>query len=206
MKEIDPILTSRNNAFENWINAPQPMVTFIKTFNVKNLVKITKSSDLKFNMLLCFCIGKAASKVREFFLLPVDKKLYKFEKLAINVIVKTKDNTIHSCDIPFNNDLKIFNEDYLNMTKKVFDSNTDNNLEDYMVIGTSNIKNIYIDGAINVYSGIFNNPYLVWGKYKRKKNKIKLPISFQFHHSQMDGREAGDFLNNLKKEIKQLKV
>ena len=54
-------------------------------------------------------------------------------------------------------------------------------------------------------SGIFNNPFIIWGKYRKKLFKFFLSISFQFHHTQMDGAHAGKFLGNLQKEIDGLK-
>lgn len=75
-----------------------------------------------------------------------------------------------------------------------------------MVIGTSAITNAEIDGAVGMNSGIFNNPFVIWGKYKRKIFKYTLTISFQFHHTQMDGAHAGRFLENLQNEIDNLRV
>ena len=75
-----------------------------------------------------------------------------------------------------------------------------------MVIGTSAITNIEIDGAVGMNSGIFNNPFMIWGRYKRKLFKTALTVSFQFHHAQMDGAHAGCFLENLQKEIHHLKA
>ena len=40
-------------------------------------------------------------------------------------------------------------------------------LTDRMVIGTSAIVNTELDGAVGMNSGIFNNPFLIWGKYRR---------------------------------------
>ena len=55
-------------------------------------------------------------------------------------------------------------------------------------------------------SGIFNNPFLIWGRYRKKRLRYELPISFQFHHTQMDGAHAGRFLANLQEEIKRLTI
>ena len=54
-------------------------------------------------------------------------------------------------------------------------------------------------------SGIFNNPFIIWGRYKKKWFRYYLPLSFQFHHTQMDGAHAGVFLKNLQNEINLLK-
>ena len=44
----------------------------------------------------------------------------------------------------------------------------------------------------------------MWGKYRKHWFKTTLPISFQFHHTQMDGAHAGTFLANLQNEINRL--
>ena len=48
MREIDPMETSRAYAFEMWMNAPMPMVTFFRTLDVSALVKAGKKRGLKF--------------------------------------------------------------------------------------------------------------------------------------------------------------
>ncbi len=78
MKEINPKDTTRAAAFELWMKAPNPMVTFFKTFDVMPIIKKSKQEGLKFNMLLDWCIGKAANTVKEFYLLPIGDKLYQF--------------------------------------------------------------------------------------------------------------------------------
>ena len=52
-QEINPKETSRAYAFEMWMKAPMPMVTFFKTLDVTRLVKVSKQTGLKFNMLMC---------------------------------------------------------------------------------------------------------------------------------------------------------
>ena len=76
--------------------------------------------------------------------------------------------------------------------------------DDSMVIGTSAIVATESDGAVGMNSGIFNNPFIIWGKYRKRSFRYELPISFQFHHTQMDGAHAGQFLENLQNEIKRL--
>ena len=61
MKEVNPQETTRAYAFEMWLKAPNPMVTFIKTLDITRLVKISRRRRLKFNMLLNWCIGKSAA-------------------------------------------------------------------------------------------------------------------------------------------------
>ncbi len=201
-REINFKDTTRASAYELWMKAPNPMVTFFKTLDVTNLVKMSKKKKHKFNMLLDFCVGKAASSVKEFYILPVGEKLMQYDTLAVNTIVKNKDGEVSSCDILFTDDLNAFNCDYLKYTAEVSQSCTDRDLSaDSMVIGTSAIVDTEIDGAVGMNSGIFNNPFIIWGRYRKKLFRYYLPISFQFHHTQMDGAHAGEFLENLQREI-----
>lgn len=206
VKEIDPKQTTRAAAFDLWMTAPNPMVTFFKTIDVSRLVKLSKKHNLKFNMLLDYCIGKAAAVIKEFYILPVGNKLMQYDTLAVNTIVKNKDGEVSSCDILFDNDLAKFNQDYLKYTAQVAETCENRDLTDSMVIGTSAIINVEIDGAVGMNSGIFNNPFIIWGRYKKSGFKYMLALSFQFHHTQMDGAHAGTFLANLQKEIDSLKV
>ena len=202
MREINPKETTRAYAFEMWMQAPNPMVTFFKTFDVSRLVKISRRRGLKFNMLMCYCIGRAAVQVKEFYLLPVGDKLMQFDAIAVNTIVANREGEVSSCDLPFSDDLTQFGSDYLRLTKQVADSCTDHDLSaGSMVIGTSALAQYEIDGAVGMYSGIFCNPFMIWGRYKRSLFKTTLTVSFQFHHTQMDGAHAAKFLDLLQKEI-----
>jgi chloramphenicol O-acetyltransferase type A len=205
-REIDPKDTTRAFAYECWMKAPNPMVTFFKTLDVTNLVRLSRKKDLKFNMLLDYCIGRAAAGVKEFYILPVGDKLMQYDSLAVNTIVKNKTGEVSSCDILYNANLEKFNEEYLKYTALVSETAEDRDLsESCMVIGTSAILDTEIDGAVGMNSGIFNNPFIIWGKYRRKGFRYCLPVSFQFHHTQMDGAHAGRFLENLQNEINRLK-
>ena len=205
-KEVNPKETSRAEAFEMWMKAPNPMVTFFKTVDVTNLVRVSKKRKMKFHMLLDWCIGKAAAQVKEFYLLPVGDKLIQYDTIAVNTIVKNHTGEVSSCDILFSEDLEAFNRDYLFYTAQVAGTCQDRDLsENCMVIGTSAIIDTEIDGAVGMNSGIFNNPFMIWGRYRKRFFRYELPISFQFHHTQMDGAHAGRFLANLQREINALR-
>ena len=188
-----------------------PMVTLVKTLDVSRLVKVSKKSGVKFNVLMCWCIGRAASQVEEFYTLPVGGKLYHYDKLAINVIVENSKGGISSCDIPFSDDLQQFNRDYLMQTEQVAnecksscfasDQRSSAFLDDHMVIGTSAMIQTELDCIVNQYTDLFCNPMVMWGKYRKGMFKTTLPVSFQFHHVQMDGGHAARFLDILQKEI-----
>lgn len=204
-REVDPKDTPRTSAYELWMKAPNPMVTFFKTLDVTNLIRLSRKRGMKFNMLMDYCIGRAAADVKEFYLLPVGEKLVQYDSIAVNTIVKNKNGEVSSCDILYTGDLERFHHDYLNNTAQVAETCRDKDLsEESMVIGTSAITDTELDGVVGMNSGIFNNPFLFWGKYRKRWLRYELPVSFQFHHTQMDGAHAGRFLQNLQNEINRM--
>ena len=168
MREVNPKDTNRAKAFELWMRSPMPMVTMTKTFDITHLRRVARRKGLKLNMLMCYAIGRAASEFGEFYLLPVGDKLMQFDHLAINTIVMTKSGDIATCDLPYTEDLHTFAEEYQRLTTAVAASNEDFNLgDDYMVIGTSALTKCELDSVVNLYAGFYNNPFVVWGKYRK---------------------------------------
>ena len=217
-REIDPQESNRAEAFSMWMSSPMPMVTFlrpvgskrpeverVKTLDVTRLVKVSKKSGVKFNVLICWCVGKAASQVEEFYTLPVEGKLYRYDKLAVNVIVENSKGGISSCDIPFTDDLQQFNRNYLSLTAQAANECKSSFLDEHMVIGTSAMIQTELDCIVNQYTDLFCNPMVMWGKYRKGMFKTTLPVSFQFHHVQMDGGHAAKFLQRLQNAINKLK-
>jgi len=200
--EIKPQESNRTEAFRLWMSSPMPMVTLVKTLDVSRLVKAGKKSGIKFTTLMCWYIGKAASQIEEFYILPENGKLFRYDKLAVNVIVENCKGGINSCDIPFTEDLQQFNRDYLKLTTTVSNECKSTFLEDHMVIGTSAMIQTELDCIVNQYTDRFCNPMVMWGCYHKGWLKTTLPISFQFHHVQMDGGHAARFLQLLQDEIK----
>ena len=203
--EVNPQETKRAQAFELWMSSPMPMVTLVKTLDVSRLLKLSRKSGVRFNTLMCWCICKVASGIEEFYLLPEQGKLYRYDRLAINVIVNNNNGGISSCDIPFSDDLQQFNRDYMELTTKAATECTSSFLEDYMIVGTSVMVQTELDCIVNQYTEKFLNPLVMWGKYRKSWFKTLLPVSFQFHHVQMDGGDAARFLEQLQKTISALR-
>ena len=187
-----------------WMSSPMPMVTVVKTMDVSRLVKISKKTGIRFTTLICWCIGKAASEIEEFYVLPVEGKLFRYDRIAINVIVQNVKGGISLCDVPFSEDLEQFNASYLELTSQAANACCNTELEDYMIVGTSALPQTEVDCIVNQYSGRYNNPFLAWGRYRKGLFKTTLPVSFQFHHVQMDGDHVCRFLNNLQETMDKL--
>ena len=204
-QEITPQQSDRAEAFGLWMSSPMPMVTLVKTMDVTRAIKYGKRNNLGVNSIMCWCIGKAASKIKEFFILPEQGKLYSYSSLGINVIVKNADGGLSSCDIPYNENIKEFTENYLRLTQQATTENKNVVLKDSMIIGTSAMIQTGLDCIVNQYTDKFCNPMVMWGKIRKGWIRRSLPISFQFHHVQMDGTQGALFLEYLQETIKSLK-
>ena len=206
MKQVvNPQDTSRAKAFELWMSSPMPMVTLTKTLDVTRIYRMSRQRSLKFNMLLCWCIGKAASRIEEFYMLPQGGKLYRYDRMAINVIVDNSNGGISSCDIPYTDNLQQFCHDYQQLTASAATESQSTFLDDHMVVGTSAMIQTELDSIVNQYTDLFCNPMVMWGRHRKRWLKVTLPVSFQFHHAQMDGGHAARFLQALQLAIKALR-
>lgn len=47
---------------------------------------------------------------------------------------------------------------------------------------------------------------LAWGRYRRHWFKTTLTVSLQFHHAQLDGRQAALFLERLQKIVETIRL
>ncbi|MGI5933783.1 MAG: CatA-like O-acetyltransferase, family 2 [Lawsonibacter sp.] len=205
VREIAPERSRRAASFALWNQAPMPMVTLMKTLDVTRLVQFSRRRGYKFNMLLCWCVGQAAARMEDFYLLPVGDRLMEYDRLAVNTVVVTRDGDIQTCDLPLSSDLEQFSQNYLELTGQVSRTGQPHDLSgEAMVIGTSALAGYDIDGAVNLYAGCYNNPFLIWGRYRRHWLRTLLPVSFQFHHAQLDGVPAAQFLEYLQEEIRSL--
>ena len=203
-QEINPKDTNRAIAFELWTKSPMPMVTFTKTFDVTRLCKVSRRRGMKFNMLLCWCIGRAASTIEEFYMLPQQGKLYIYDRMAINMIVENIKGGLSFCDVPVSDDLEEFNAHYLHLTETVGQTCQDILGDEAVIVGVSAVTGTELAAIVTQYSGIYNNPFLAWSRYRRRWFKTTLTVSLQFHHAQMDGRQAARFLEDLQAEIHHL--
>lgn len=203
-REVAPQETTRAEAFSLWMTSPMPMVTLTKTFNVTKLLRASKRRGIKFNALLCWCIGKAASHIKEFYILPEKDKLFEYDSIAINVIVNNSKGGINSCDIAYSDDIELFAREYNQLTAQAATRCESSFIEDSMIVGTSAMIATELDCIVNQYTDKFCNPMLMWGKYRRRCFSTTLPISFQFHHVQMDGGHAASFLAQLQQVMNEL--
>lgn len=212
LKKIDPAQTSRKVAFEKFQHQGMPMLSLTKTFDVSNIIRLSKKTKHKFNIIINYLIAKAGSQIENFYF-KIDafkNELYKGDKIIIDFVTKRKDENIAFCELVFNNDFNKFEKDYLTTQKYCYENNCDYYVTEKEkvggIIGTSTVPWTDLDCVVNQYVLDFPNPFLVIMKYQKKFFKYSLKISFHFHHLQMDGEHVCKFLELLQQEIKNFKI
>lgn len=204
-KEIDPKEAGREAAMR-WMRSPMPMVTVLKTLDVTKLRRVCRRKKLRFNAALCYCIGKAAAADPRFTVVPVGEKLVKYDGVAVDIVGQDKKGDPCTFSVAYREDFADFYADYLASAEKILATGEPIDLSDeYAIIGCSALPAFDLDGIINQYSGIYKNPFLGWGGYRKKFFRVKQPISFQFHHTQMDGLAAAQFLARLQTALNEFR-
>ena len=131
-------------------------------------------------------------------------RLYRFDRLAINVIVHQAKGGICNCDVPYSDDLQQFSRDYDRITQQASEACQDIVDSEANIVGTSAVVETELEYMVNQYTGIYTNPFLAWSRYRRHWFRTTLSISMQFHHAQMDGSHAARFLQLLQQTINHL--
>ena len=200
MKELQPESTSRALAYSMFIDAPQPTVTMFKTLDITRLYRFAKRGE-RLNAMLCYTAGLAALEIPEFKLRVKDKRLFALdEPFLIGYVTPNKEGGIGVCDVPLCATYKEFRLAYERLGKELFESCQTMNGES-VLLGTSAVVTTELDGIVNMYSEAFCNPFLAWGRYKKRFLHTELKVSFQFHHVQMDGGQAAAFLESWQQKI-----
>ena len=81
----------RRELFEFFSGMSNPFYSVTFRLDVTRLVRLSRRGDLKFNMLLCWCAGRTASRVEEFYTLPVGDRLIRYDALAVDTVVALRD-------------------------------------------------------------------------------------------------------------------
>ena len=61
-KEVNPKDTDRAAAYALWMKAPNPMVTFFKTFDVTNLIKVSRKTEIQYAARLLYRQSRRGDK------------------------------------------------------------------------------------------------------------------------------------------------
>ena len=202
--EIDPMETSRRSQFECFRNCACPTIVATKIYDVTPLLRYGRKHNMKFNMLLCWLMGKVASKIDVLYTIYEPYRLYKYDKICVNIVVPSSNDCVNLCDVPYNDSLEQFAADYDRITYQSIHEQRDILLDDYARLGTSAVIQTELASVTGGYNDKYTNPFLSWARYHKGWLKTTLPITLRANHIQMDGGHCARYLEMLQEEIKNI--
>ena len=84
-------------------------------------------------------------------MLPQNGKLYKYDRMAINMIVDNIKGGLSFCDVAVSDDLEQFNANYLHLTETIRRTCQDILDDGAVIVGTSAVTGTELDCIINQY-------------------------------------------------------
>ena len=203
-KVITPAEAGRELEYGYWINNRMPMVHITVTFDVTRLVRRhRRDKRMKMNILMCYCIVKAAQQVKEMHTQVSGKEMIWSDKINVQTILKDKNGQLRFADLPCTDTLEVFADNYYRISKEVWDTCEHHLDPEGHFVGTSCASTtLPLDSIQNQCNEDFMIPFLMWGAYRKCFPwRYKLPISLQFHHVQMNGSEAVRFMELIQEEM-----
>lgn len=206
-KTITPAEAGRELEYQYWIGNRMPMFHLTTTLDITRMVKLCRRNKrMKMNMLMCYCICKAAQQVKEFHTLISGKDIIWSDRINVQTILKDKNGQLRFVDLPMTKTLDEFVENYYRIGTEVYEKCEHHLDTEALFVGTSCLStSLPLDAVANQCNESFMNPFLMWGAYKKVFPwRYKLSISMQIHHVQMNGAEACRYLEILQREINNL--
>lgn len=200
-----PIGTPRQSSYEDFKHCACPTIMLSKVFDITRVVRMARRHGLKLNMLLCWIIGKAASEIREFYVLYEQHMLHEYDSLSLNIVVDAGD-AIFLCDVPYSPSLKQFAEDYDRICAQTISERHNILFDNHARVGTSTLVQTELSFFTGGYNEKYTNPFITWGRYHKGWFRSTLPVTLRVNHIQMDGGQCARFLAGMERIIEDIQI
>ena len=100
---------------------------------------------------LASIMGALFIEIEEFYMLPQNGRLYKYDRMAINVIVDNIKGGLSFCDVAVSDDMETFNAHYLHLTETIRQTCQDILDDGAVIVGTSAVTGTELDSIVNQY-------------------------------------------------------
>lgn len=204
-KKVDLNQYNRREIYKRFLHQTNNSVCVSGEFDITRIYKYHKKG-YKLNCLMLFCVQQASDKIKEFHYSIKNDELYYCDEVYTTAVVKGKDDLLYFVSYPFNQDYLSFEKQYIKLNKNSYNNCEHHNLDEGAMISTSTVLGFPFTSISLGIPSDFNSPFLMWGQYKKKAFKVKLNISFRFHHSLFDGEQVAKFFTNLQKEFNNFKI
>ena len=127
--------------------------------------------------------------------------MYYYKNVKVNAVVNGKDGQLYYADYRYFDNFREFELEYLRANDFCTNNCTHLQEDTGALISTSAIIDYPFTSLSLGVSKTFWDNFMLWGKFVKKFNKVKLNISLRFHHAIIDGQRAAKFFNELQNQI-----
>lgn len=173
--------------------------------DVTGLIQTSRRKNLEPDMLMAYCIGRAASTVEGFCQLPAADGLAQNRPVAVGISVENADGGTNFCDILYEADLDRFCIGYRWHRKQAVLSCRDRDLSaNCVVIRTAAYPGVWDISDKGLGLGCKEGPSVCWGKYLRRRwdrvTQYFLKAYFKYNCALVNDTQTDAFLLALRYE------
>jgi len=201
-KEIDLNNWNRKSQFDFFKDYDIPFFNITANVDVTNLYQFCKNKNLPFFLSSLFFLTKAINEIEEFRYRIKGDGVICYDKIDAGSTILMDDNTFGFCYFEYIDDLQQFidagNKEIEILKKK---KGLDPKLSDDNLIHCSSVPWISFTGIQHARKFRTGDsiPKLVFGKYFKDGDRLKMPLSVEAHHALLDGYHVSELLKKYQK-------
>lgn len=197
MKELDIENWNRKEIFQFFKQFTDAYFSVIVHVDVTRAYNYSKKQHISFFVLYLHTCMKALNSVENLRYRIREDKVIIHDVIHASPTILRNDNTFGFSFIHYNNDIEVFNKNFLSEKERIQNStnlfpkeDTDN------CIYCSALPWINFSGHKEPLFGVVKEsvPKLAFGKFEIKDNKKLMPVSIAVNHALVDGYHVGEFV------------
>jgi chloramphenicol O-acetyltransferase type A len=199
VKNINLETWNRKNHFHFFRQMDNPHFNICANVDITNLKDFIEKQNLSFFKTVLYVATRSANQVEEFRRRIRDEKVIEHESVQARFTTPGKDDVFGFCAVDYSVNFNDFYTRAETEIAKAYEEPQIGNMpgRDDLVY-MSSIPWISFTGYSNAMhlSTADSIPRIVWGKYFRENNRLKMPLSVQAHHALVDGIHIGKYFEN----------
>lgn len=201
-QEIDLNKWNRKSQFDFFKDYDIPFFNITANVDVTNLHRFCKNRNLPFFLSSLFFSTKAINEIEEFRYRIKDNGVICYDKIDAGSTILMDDNTFSFCYFEYIDDVRQFIEvgnkeiEILKKKKGLDPKLNADNLIHYSSIPWISFTSIQHARKFRTGDSI---PKLVFGKYYKDGDCLKMPLSVEVHHALLDGYHVSEYFNKYQK-------
>ena len=203
-KYLDIENWNRKELFQHFRTLENPSFAITANVDVTKAYNFASKSEISFFVIYLHACLKALNSIENFKYRIEDNVVVIYDTIHASATILREDKTFGFSFIDFDEDLKVFNKNFLEEKERIINS-TNLFPPKYSLgcIHCSALPWIHFTGHKEPVSGNKNDsvPQLAFGKIENQGNLIIMPVAINVNHALVDGYHVGQFFENFQIEL-----